>query len=84
MLRLIRWLCFPIARRLGWWPIAVYYALTIPLVLIRRLIWPLPPEITAQLPAWAYPAFYGFVFVGLPAVLWLRNREWYRPQQRDA
>lgn len=50
MFRIIRWLCFPIARALGWWPIAVYYALVIPLIVVRRIVYPLPPEAVEQLP----------------------------------
>ena len=50
MFRIIRWLCFPIARSLGWWPIAVYYALVIPLIVVRRIVYPLPPEAVEQLP----------------------------------
>ncbi|MFY0638094.1 hypothetical protein [Maricaulis maris] len=84
MLRLTRWLCFPIARRLGWWPVAVYCALTTLLDMSRRRIWPPSPDVTGQMPAWDYPAFYGSVLVGLPAILWSRNRDWYRPQQREA
>ena len=83
MVRLIHWLCFRSARRLGGWPIGVYFALTTPLVLIRHLILPLSSEIVAQSPIWAYPVFDGFVFVGLPVTLWLRIRDWYRPQARE-
>jgi len=83
MFRIIRWLCFPIARSLGWWPIAVYYALVIPLIVVRRIVYPLPLEAVEQMPEWLFPAIYAFVLVGFPLLVWLRNREWYRVQERS-
>lgn len=83
MFRIIRWLCFPIARALGLWPIAVYYALVIPLMIVRRIVYPLPPEAAEQMPEWLFPAIYACVLVGFPLLVWLRNREWYRVQERS-
>lgn len=82
MLRLIRWLCFPIARQFGWRPIAVYFGLVLPLIVARRLVWPLPPEAAEALPSWFFPTLYAFVLIGLPLLFWLRNRDWYRVQRR--
>ena len=82
MVRLIRWLCFPIARRIGWWPIAVYYALVTPLIVLRRLVYPLPDEAMAYLPAWFFPALYGFVLVGFPLLAFIRKTGWYAVPER--
>lgn len=83
MFRIIRWLCFPISRALGWWPIAVYYALVVPLIVVRRILYPLPPDVVAQVPSSLFPAVYAFVLAGFPMLVWLRNREWYRVQARS-
>ena len=78
MFRIIRWLCFPIARSLGWWPIAVYYALVIPLIVVRRIIYPLPPEALERVPVWLFPAIYAFVLVGFPLLVRLTNADWFK------
>lgn len=82
MFRLIRLVCFPIARRIGCWPIAVYFALVGPLIVIRRIVYPLPEDALAQLPVWFFPALYGFVLVGFPLLAYVRKGGWFDVPER--
>lgn len=82
MLRLIRWLCFPIARRLGVWPIAVYYGLAVTVVIGRRLVWPLPEEAALYVPGWVFPAVYAVFLLVFPLLALMRRQGWYRVPDR--
>jgi hypothetical protein len=84
MFRLIRWMCFPIARRLGVWPIAVYYTLAVALVTVRWVWFPPSEQAMTYLPDWAFPAIYSIVFVVYPALMLAFRRRWFRVPQREA
>lgn len=82
MFRLIRWLCFPIARRLRVWPIAVYYALALALMLLRWRFYPPSEEMMAYIPIWLVSAVYGFFLFGFPLLMVIFNRGWFRVPAR--
>jgi hypothetical protein len=82
MFRLIRWLCMPIARRLGVWPIGVYFALLVPITVLRRVIYPPSAEAMAYIPEGVIPALLGLFFVVFPLWAWLFDRKWYRVPPR--
>ena len=84
MFRLIRWLCFPIARRLGAWPIGVYFALLVPITILRRVVYPPSPEAMAYIPDWLIPSLLGLFFVVFPIWAWLFAKRWYQVPPRDA
>lgn len=83
MFRIIRWLCFPLARRLGVWPIAIYYALALALLAVRWGVFPPSEQALDYLPAWFFPAIYGFFLAGFPLLMLIFNRAWYRIPVRD-
>ena len=84
MFRLIRWLCIPIARRIGVWPIAVYFGLLIPITLLRRVIYPPSAQAMAYIPDWLIPAMLTLFFVVFPLWTWFFAKRWYRVEPRDA
>jgi hypothetical protein len=82
MFRLIRWLCFPVARRFGVWPMAVYFGILIPLTAVRWIWFPPSGQALAYVPVWLFPALYAIFFVVFPLWVWFRNRSWYEIPQR--
>ncbi len=82
MFRIIRWLCFPIARRLRVWPIMVYYVLAAILIGLRWSVFPPSEEMMAYLPVWLFSALYGFFLVGFPLLMVIFNRGWFKVPAR--
>ena len=89
MMRLIRWLCFPIAARLNTWPIAVYYIIVLALIGLRTMLrggpdylLRLPQEWTAEmdpvLAAYLLPAVYILTLIIFPLYAYLFDKRWYR------
>ena len=89
MFRLIRWLCFPIARRLNTWPMLVFYALAGSLVGVRtwfrggpEYLLSLPAEYTAEmdpvLATWLLPAVYTLTFIIFPVYTLFFDRRWWQ------
>ncbi|WP_300530318.1 hypothetical protein [Maricaulis sp.] len=81
MFSLIRLLCFPIARLIGCWPIAVYFALVIP-VLVG--LYPLSPETMAYVPIWMFPVLYIYLLIGFPLLAYVRKGGWYEVPERSS
>lgn len=88
MFRIIRWLCFPIATRIGQPPIRVYFILISLLVAIRTMLRGGPdylfvlPDYAAQyvdpaIAPWILPAVYVFAFLVFPAYTLAFDRRWW-------
>lgn len=88
MFRLIRWLCFPIAIRIGWPPIRVYVLLVVSLIAVRTMarggpeyLFRLPDfaleHIDPAVAPWILPTAYGFALIVFPAYAWLFDKRWW-------
>lgn len=89
MFRLIRWLCFPITRRLHAWPMLVFFALAGSLVAVRtyfrggpEYLFSLPPQLTSEmepmLATWLLPVVYTITFVIFPVFTLFFDKRWWR------
>lgn len=78
MFRLVRWLCFPLARRFNTYPLLIYYILALILVGLRRWVIPLSAQAQMVLPPYFMTSLMIAVLVVVPVVLVMRNRDWIR------
>ena len=88
-MRLLRLLCFPIARRTGLAPIAVYYMILFGIFVLNvwrrggiEYAFGFPEDLAQKLPplvaSFAIPAALILFWIIVPIALYYRNREWWR------